>query len=228
MQKSAEEYLNGQLLLIDKPLDWTSFDVVNKIRWKLRRELGLSKIKVGHAGTLDPKATGLLLVCTGKMTKSIQELQGLNKTYTGVFKIGVETPSYDSETEEIHSKDFSFVTQELLEQTKEKFIGKIQQFPPLHSAIKKDGKKLYQLARSGKSAEVEPRWVEIFSFNFQKVEIPFIHFEIECSKGTYIRSIAHDFGKALGCGAYLYALRRTKIGNFSVENALQIQPELLL
>lgn len=217
----AEDFTNGKVIFIDKPLKWTSFQAVNKIKHILKKELNLPKrFKVGHAGTLDPLASGLLIICTGKKTKSISKYQGLLKEYTGTFTIGSTTPSYDLETEINKTFSTSHITKELLHTTCQQFIGKIKQKPPLFSAIKKDGKRLYELARKGKTTEIEAREIEIFSFELTKISLPFVDFKVICSKGTYIRSLAHDFGIALHSGAHLSALRRTKIGNFSVENAV--------
>ena len=216
---SVEEILEGKVFLIDKPLDWTSFDVVNKIRWNIRKAYNLKKIKVGHAGTLDPKATGLLIICTGKFTKRIDEIQAESKVYTGTIKLGVTTPTYDTESEEDQDYPTAHITEELIHQTTEKFIGEIEQFPPAHSAVKVDGKRLYELARAGKEVELKPRQIKIYDFKITKIEMPFVEFEVHCGKGTYIRSLAHDFGKALDSGGYLTELRRTKIGEFSVDDA---------
>lgn len=219
---TAEDYKNGQVLLIDKPLEWTSFQVVNKLRWHIRKRFDIKKIKVGHAGTLDPLATGLLIICTGKQTKNINEYQGQVKEYTGTFVVGATTPSYDLETEINETFPIEHITEELLHKTTEQFIGKIQQKPPIFSAIKKDGKRLYELARKGETTEIKAREVEINEFEITKIDLPNVEFRIVCSKGTYIRSIANDYGEALNSGAYLSVLRRTKIGNFSVDNALSV------
>lgn len=216
---TAEEIQEGKVFLIDKPLDWTSFDVVNKIRWNIRKAYNLKKIKVGHAGTLDPKATGLLIICTGKFTKRIDEIQAESKVYTGTIKLGVTTPTYDTESEENQRFPIEHITGELIQQATQKFIGEIDQLPPAHSAVKVDGKRLYELARAGKEVELKPRRISIYDFRITKIEIPFLEFEVHCGKGTYIRSLANDFGKSLKSGAYLTELRRTKIGEFSVENA---------
>lgn len=215
---NVEKIQEGHVFLIDKPLDWTSFDVVNKIRWNIRKAYNLKKIKVGHAGTLDPKATGLLLVCTGKWTKRIDELQAQEKTYTGTIKLGVTTPTYDLESEENEIFPTEHITEEIIHETTKQFIGEIEQFPPMHSAIKVDGKRLYELARDGQEIERKARKVNILDFKITKINLPFVDFEVDCSKGTYIRSLAYDFGKALNSGGYLTALRRTKIGEFDVIN----------
>lgn len=215
----AEEIQEGKVLLIDKPLDWTSFDVVNKVRWNIRKAYNLKKIKVGHAGTLDPKATGLLIVCTGKFTKRIDEIQAESKVYTGTIKLGVTTPTYDTESEEDQTFPLEHITEEMIHEATKEFIGEIDQYPPAHSAIKVDGKRLYELARAGKEVELKARRIQIYDFKITKIELPFVEFEVHCGKGTYIRSLANDFGKALNSGGYLTELRRTKIGDFSVENA---------
>lgn len=216
---TLEEIQNGTIFLIDKPLDWTSFDVVNKIRWNIRKSYNLKKIKVGHAGTLDPKATGLLIICTGKFTKRIDEIQTESKVYTGTIKLGATTPTYDTESEENETFPTGHITEELIRETVKRFTGEVEQLPPAHSAVKIDGKRLYQLARAGKEVELKPRQISIYEFRISKVEMPFVEFEVHCGKGTYIRSLAHDFGKALNSGGYLTELRRTKTGSFSVENA---------
>jgi len=220
---TEEDYKNGQVLLIDKPLEWTSFQAVNKIRWHIKQRFGIKKIKVGHAGTLDPLATGLLIICTGKQTKQIHIYQGQVKEYTGTFTIGATTPSYDLETEIDKKYPIAHISEELIKQSAIQFIGDIQQKPPIFSAIKKDGKRLYELARKGETTEIKARNVTIFEFEITKINLPEIEFRVACSKGTYIRSLAFDFGKALGSGAYLSSLRRTKIGDFSVEKAVSIE-----
>ncbi|ALM08747.1 pseudouridine synthase [Sediminicola sp. YIK13] len=217
---TKEDYLEGQILLIDKPLTWTSFQAVNALKWAIRRKFELKKIKIGHAGTLDPLATGLLLVCTGKFTKRIIELQGQVKEYTGTITLGATTPSYDLETEVDNTYPTEHITEELIHRTTEQFIGEIQQFPPVFSALKKDGKRLYEYAREGKEVEIQSRSVEIHNFEITKIEMPIITFLVVCSKGTYIRSLANDFGKALDSGGHLSSLRRTKIGDFNVDNAV--------
>ena len=214
-----EEFQQGQILLLDKPLEWTSFQLVNKVRWLIKRKFKIKKIKVGHAGTLDPLASGLLLLCTGKFTKRIEELQGQEKEYTGTFTLGATTPSYDLETE----VDQTFPTAHLSEKdiiaATQTFLGDIQQRPPVFSALKKDGKRLYEFARSGEEVEIAARNVNISGFEITRIDLPEIDFRVSCSKGTYIRSLAHDFGKALGSGAHLSALRRTRIGQYTIEDA---------
>lgn len=218
--KTAEDYLSGEVLLIDKPLSWTSFQVVNKLRWELRRAFKIKKIKVGHAGTLDPLATGLLVICTGKMTKQIDTFQGQIKEYTGTLVLGSSTPSFDLETEIDHTFPTEHITEELIHKTTSQFTGEIQQFPPVFSALKKDGKRLYEFARAGEDVDIPSRTVNISEFEITRIDGLNIEFRVVCSKGTYIRSLANDFGKALKSGAHLSALRRTKIGDFDVSNAL--------
>jgi tRNA pseudouridine55 synthase len=220
---TEEDYKNGQVLLIDKPLTWTSFQVVNKLRWEIKQRFNIKKIKVGHAGTLDPLATGLLIICTGKQTKQINTYQGQVKEYTGTFTIGGTTPSYDLETAVEETFPIAHISEELLQKTTEQFIGEIQQKPPIFSAIKKDGKRLYEFARKGETTEIKERTVTVSKFEITKINLPEVAFRIICSKGTYIRSIAFDYGKALNSGAHLSALRRTKIGNFYVDDALSME-----
>ena len=220
--KTAQDYLDGQLLLIDKPLEWTSFQVVNKLRWHIRQAFNLKKIKVGHAGTLDPLATGLLIICTGKMTKQIDTFQGQIKSYTGTFVLGSTTPSYDLETEIDQEFPTAHITPELIHKTTQQFVGEIDQFPPVFSALKKEGKRLYEFARAGETVKIDSRKITIEEFQITNIEGLKVDFSVRCSKGTYIRSLAFDFGKALNSGAHLSALRRTQIGNFSVEKAISI------
>ena len=217
-----ETLRKGKVLLIDKPLNWTSFDIVNKIRYAILKKYNLKKFKVGHAGTLDPLATGLLIVCVGKATKTIHQFQNLDKEYTGKFHVGATTPSYDMETQVDQTFDTEHITEEQILKTAEEFTGKIMQVPPVFSAIKKNGKKLYEHARKGQEVEIEPREVEIKEFEILSVNLPEVSFRVKVSKGTYIRSLAYDFGKALGAGAYLSELRRTKTGDFSVKDAITI------
>ena len=206
----------------NKPLEWTSFQVVNKLRWHIRKTFDIKKIKVGHAGTLDPLATGLLIICTGKKTKQINEYQGQVKEYTGSITLGATTPSYDLETEVDASFSTAHITDALIHSTTEQFIGKIQQKPPMFSAIKKEGQRLYELARKGETTEIKSREIEIKLFEITNIDLPIVEFRVICSKGTYIRSLAYDFGLALHSGAHLSSLRRTKIGEFSVENARSV------
>lgn len=219
---TKESFLEGKVLLIDKPLNWTSFQAVNKIRWHIKQRFKIKKIKVGHAGTLDPLATGLLIICCGKETKNINTYQGQIKEYTGTFTIGATTPSYDLETEVDKTYPIDHISETLVKETTQQFIGTIQQKPPIFSAIKKDGKRLYELARKGETTEIKPREVTISEFEITNINFPKVDFRVVCSKGTYIRSLAYDFGLALNSGAHLSALRRTKIGNFSVDNSLTI------
>ena len=218
--ESGEQFKNGQVILIDKPIEWTSFQVVNKLRWEIRHHFNIKKIKVGHAGTLDPLATGLLVICTGKMTKNINTFQGQEKEYTGIIKLGSTTPSFDLETEINQTFPTDHINLEMIYNTANTFVGDIQQLPPVFSALKKDGKRLYEFARSGETVEVKPRTVNVSEFEITEINNLNVSFRIRCSKGTYIRSIANDFGKALDSGGHLIALRRTRIGNFSVDNAL--------
>lgn len=218
---SKEEILNGQILLIDKPLTWSSFQAVNKLKYVLKNRLDLpKKFKIGHAGTLDPLATGLLIVCTGKFTKRIPELMGQAKEYTGTFYLGATTPSYDLETKIDAVFPTEHITESLIYETVKQFIGEIDQKPPVFSAIKKDGKRLYEHARAGEEVEIEARKTTIYEFEITRIALPEIDFRVSCSKGTYIRSLAHDFGLALQSGAHLTALRRTKIGDYNVDNAV--------
>lgn len=214
LKKTFEE---GQVLLIDKPLHWTSFDIVRKIRNAIKIK------KVGHAGTLDPLATGLLIVCTGKFTKRINEYMAQEKEYTGSFTLGAITPTYDRESTPYDSKDYSQLTAEMIQEATISFVGEIQQVPPIYSAIKKAGVAAYDLARRGEEVELKARTITIHEFEITAVEMPLVYFRVVCSTGTYIRSLAHDFGARLGCGAYLSELRRTRIGAHSVENALAIE-----
>lgn len=216
-------YLLGKVLLIDKPLGWTSFQVVNKLRWLLRQHYGLKKIKVGHAGTLDPLASGLLIICTGKETKNIATYQAQHKEYTGTITIGATTPSYDLETEINERFPISGISEKQLHDTAQEFVGDIDQYPPIYSAIKKDGKRLYELARAGETTDIKARKISIHRFELTNIQLPNINFITGCSKGTYIRSLAYDYGRALDNGAHLSALRRTKIGDYRVENAITIQ-----
>lgn len=217
-------YQQGKILLIDKPLTWSSFQAVNKIKYALKRKYNLPKsFKIGHAGTLDPLATGLLIICTGKFTKRIPELQGMVKEYTGTFHVGATTPSYDLETEIDQTFPTEHITEELIKETTKQFIGEIDQKPPVFSAIKKDGKRMYEHARKGEEVEITARKVTIHEFEITRIALPEVDFRVVCSKGTYIRSLAYDFGLALESGAHLSALRRTKIGAFSVENAVKVE-----
>ena len=221
--KTAEDFLNGQILLIDKPLHWTSFQAVNKMKYALINKVGLpKKFKIGHAGTLDPLASGLLLVCTGKFTKRITELQGQAKEYTGTFYIGATTPSYDLETEIDKTFETSHIDNDLIYETVKQFLGEIDQKPPIFSAIKKEGVRLYEHARAGEIVEIATRKTTIHEFEITRIALPEIDFRVVCSKGTYIRSLAYDFGKAMDSGSHLTALRRTKIGNYDVNDAMDV------
>ncbi len=220
---TEQHYKDGQILLIDKPLQWTSFQVVNKLRWGIRKTYGIKKIKVGHAGTLDPLASGLLVICTGKFTKRIQEFQGQVKEYTGTFALGGTTPSYDLETEIDQTYPTDHLTEKAIKEATSSFIGEIDQYPPVFSALKKDGKRLYEYAREGSEVEVTARKITIDTFEITRIALPEVDFRVVCGKGTYIRSLAHDFGKKLNSGAHLTALRRTRIGSFSVEDAITVQ-----
>ena len=220
---TAEDFKNGQLLLINKPLNWTSFQVVNKLRWNIRQKFDLGKIKVGHAGTLDPLATGLLIICTGNFTKKIDEYQAQIKEYTGEITLGATTPSFDLETEVDETFPVNHITSELIHQTLQQFVGEIEQIPPMFSAIKMAGVRLYDLARQGKTREITPRKITIETFEITDISLPKVQFRIVCSKGTYIRSLAYDFGKALNSGGHLSQLRRTKIGEFSINDAVEIE-----
>lgn len=220
---TAEDYQSGQVLLIDKPLHWTSFQVVNKLRWEIRQAFKLKKIKVGHAGTLDPLATGLLVICTGKMTKEIDSFQAQIKEYTGTIVLGSTTPSFDLETEINETFPTNHITETLIKETTNQFIGEIQQYPPVFSAIKKDGKRLYEFARAGEEVDIKPRTVNISEFEITNINGLNVNFRVVCSKGTYIRSLANDFGKALQSGGHLSALRRTKIGEFHVDDSVSIE-----
>lgn len=219
----AYNFKKGALLLVDKPKDWTSFDVVNKIRFTLRKALGLRKIKVGHSGTLDPLATGLLLICTGKFTKKLQDLTGLDKEYTGTMTLGATTPSYDMETEIDEHFPTDHLNSERIKAAVSQFVGKQAQLPPIFSAIKVDGQPAYKKARAGKEVELKPREIFIHEFELPRIELPEVDFRLHCSKGTYVRSLAYDFGKAVDSGAYLSKLVRTKVGEHSLENAWKLE-----
>lgn len=217
MHYSPEEFNQGAVILIDKPLNWTSFDVVKKLKYALRVK------KIGHAGTLDPLATGLLILCSGKKTKEIEGYQAQEKEYTGTFTLGSTTPSYDLETSPENHQDISAITLEACNKATEAFTGEIEQTPPIFSAIKKGGKRAYEMARKGEKVELKARKITIHTFDIISFENGTVHFRVKCSKGTYIRSLAHDFGQMLGVGAHLSSLRRTKIGDFSVEDAYTLE-----
>ena len=218
----SQNFENGEIILIDKELNWTSFDVVNKLRSSIKKKFDLKKIKVGHAGTLDPLATGLLIICYGKMTKNIDGFSNLNKTYVGEMTIGSSTPSYDLETKPNIYYPTKHINDKIIFKTIEKFKGKIYQKPPIFSAIKKDGTRLYKLARKGIDINIEDREVFIQDFKIDHIQLPIIKFSVTCSKGTYIRSLVNDFGKELKSGAHLSKLRRTAIGDYNVNNACKI------
>ena len=218
---NAEEILAGKVLLIDKPLKWSSFQAVNKLKYILKRKYDLpKKFKIGHAGTLDPLASGLLIICTGKFTKSITDIQAQAKEYTGTIMVGATTPSYDLETEIDATFPTEHITEELILETTKQFLGEIDQKPPVFSAINKDGKRLYEHARAREEVEIQSRKTTIYEFEITRIQLPEVDFRVKCSKGTYIRSLAFDFGLALQSGGHLTALRRTKIGDYSVENAI--------
>ena len=221
--ETVEDFLDGQILLINKPLGWTSFDVVKKIKNLIRTKYSLKKIKVGHAGTLDPLAIGLLIVCTGKFTKLISKIQGQEKTYTGTITLGGTTPSYDLETEVDNNYETTHITEELIKESTTQFIGEIDQKPPIFSALKKGGERLYEKARRGETIEIESRKVTVREFTITSIENLEVNFEIKCSKGTYIRSIAHDFGAALNSGGYLSKLCRTSIGEYQLSVAIDVE-----
>ena len=220
---NAEDFKEGQLLLIDKPLEWTSFQVVNKVRWLIRKKHNIKKIKVGHAGTLDPLASGLLILCTGKLTKRIENLQGQIKEYTGTLELGATTPSYDLETTIDQTFPTDHLTETVIHSATQQFLGEIDQYPPVFSAIKKEGKRLYEFARAGEEVEIKSRKITIEQFEITAIRDLQVDFRVVCSKGTYIRSLAHDFGKALNTGAHLTSLRRTGIGHYRIEDAMDLE-----
>lgn len=216
------DFKEGVSILVDKPLNWTSFDVVNKLRYIIKKILGVKKIKVGHAGTLDPLATGLLIIAIGKDTKKINSFQDLPKTYTGQMSLGASTPSYDAEFEPDQHYPTEHITPDMMEKCRTQFIGEIDQFPPAFSALKVDGKRAYKMARKGEIPALKSRKIEIYDFKLNTENFPLLEFEVFCQKGTYIRSLAHDFGKAVESGAYLSKLRRTAIGDYHVDNAFKL------
>ena len=223
LPKTEEDFLDGKTLLINKPLGWTSFDVVKKIKNLIREKYNLKKIKVGHAGTLDPLATGLLIICTGKFTKILSEIQDQEKTYTGTITLGGTTPSYDLETEIDTNCETSHITEALIHQTTKQFIGEIDQKPPIFSALRRDGERLYKKARRGEKIVIESRKVRLSQFNIISIENLNVNFEIKCSKGTYVRSIANDFGVALNSGGHLSKLCRTSTGNYQLSKSIDIE-----
>lgn len=210
-------------MLVNKPLNWTSFDAVNKIRWNLKRYTKTKRFKVGHAGTLDPLATGLLLICTGKFTKKINQFMGLPKSYRATIKFGEETPSFDGETEVSQTHDIRHLSIADVEQAIKSFVGEIEQYPPVHSAVRQGGKRLYEYARAGKAITVDPRQVHISRLELIENKWPEIVVDVDCSKGTYIRSLAHDLGQSLGVGSYLTGLVRTKVGEFTLDQAVEVE-----
>ena len=219
---NINELTEGRLILINKPVGWSSFQVVNKVRHKLTKLHNIKKLKVGHAGTLDPLAQGLLMIATGKGTKKIYQFQNMSKVYTGVFTFGSSTPSYDLETMPNEEFSYKHLNQRLIVEKTKDFIGLIDQKPPIFSALKKNGKRLYEYARAGQTIKIESRKVEIKRFEINSINLPYVDFEVECAKGTYIRSLANDFGSALKSGAHLSGLKRISIGNYKIENALEI------
>lgn len=221
--KKTYDFSKGEVLLFDKDLNWTSFDLVQRVRNSLCRKMGIKKLKVGHAGTLDPLATGLLILCTGKATKQIESFQQEEKEYLATLKLGATTPSFDRETEEDSSRDISHITKEQIEIALKKFTGEIEQIPPVFSAVKVKGKRAFDYARNGEALKLQPKKIVIHTIEMKKVDLPFIQLRVVCGKGTYIRALARDLGEALKCGAYLTELRRTRIGKFNVEDAFSIQ-----
>ena len=220
--KKTFQFLEGEVILINKPLHWTSFQLVNKLRWLIKRKLGIKKIKVGHAGTLDPLATGLMIICTGKKTKEIAQYQAAEKEYIATLKLGAITPSYDGETEENYFYPTKHISKELITKTCASLLGEIEQTPPIFSAIKVKGKKLYESARKGNNVEIKPRIIRINELEIINMDLPYIKLRVSCSKGTYIRSLANDLGKAMNTGAWLCELQRTKIGSNTIKNAIEI------
>ena len=223
MNYNKNSCIEGKMLLINKPIGWTSFQIVNKVRWLIKSQYDLKKIKVGHAGTLDPLAEGLLILCTGKWTKKIDEFQSQDKVYSGVFRLGATTPSFDLETEINSRQSIEHIDKNILLKSTNKFIGDQFQIPPIYSAIKQNGKKLYEYARKGETIELKKRKINISEFKITKIELPKVHFKVKCGKGTYIRSLANDYGLELKSGAYLYKLKRERIGNFNLKDAISIE-----
>lgn len=223
MNYNKNSFIEGKMLLINKPIGWTSFQIVNKVRWLIKSQYDLKKIKVGHAGTLDPLAEGLLILCTGKWTKKIDEFQGQDKVYSGIFHLGATTPSFDLETEINSRQSIEHIDKNILLKSTNKFIGDQFQIPPIYSAIKQNGKKLYEYARNGETIELKKRKINISEFKITKIELPKVHFKVKCGKGTYIRSLANDYGLELKSGAYLYKLKRERIGNFNLKDAISIE-----
>lgn len=220
--KKTYDFLGGEVLLFDKDLNWTSFDLVQRVRNALCRKMGIKKMKVGHAGTLDPLATGLMILCTGKATKQIESFQLEEKEYVATIKLGATTPSFDMETEEDSTADISHVTSELIKKSLKSFVGEINQIPPVFSAVKVQGKRAFEYARNGEELKLQPKKIVIHKINIESIELPYIKIRVVCSKGTYIRALARDIGKEMTCGAYLTDLRRTRIGNFNVDSAFSV------
>tara|TARA_B110000977_G_scaffold180734_1_gene240689 strand:- start:387 stop:1079 length:693 start_codon:yes stop_codon:yes gene_type:complete len=221
--KKEFQFREGEVLLFNKPIHWTSFQLVNKVRWLIKRDLEVKKIKVGHAGTLDPLANGLMILCTGKMTKEIDQYQAAEKEYVATLKLGATTPSYDGETAENYFFATQHIQEDLIQDIIPQFMGEIQQYPPIFSAIKVGGKKLYEIARKGKEVEIKPRSITIKELEILNIDLPYVKLRIVCSKGTYIRSLAYDIGKALNSGAWLCKLQRTRIGKYELKTAIDIQ-----
>ncbi len=220
--KNNYDFIGGEVLLFDKDLGWTSFDLVQRVRNTLCRKMEIKKMKVGHAGTLDPLATGLMILCTGKATKQIESFQMKEKEYVATLKLGATTPSFDMETEEDSKHDYSLVTKEIFINALKKFEGEINQIPPLFSAVKVKGKRAFEFARNGEKLKLQPKKIVIKEITIEKFDLPLVEIKVTCSKGTYIRSLARDIGEELKCGAYLTGLRRTRIGDFKVENAMTV------
>jgi len=220
--KKDYEFSEGEVLLFNKQLHWTSFQLVNKVRWLIKRKLKVKKIKVGHAGTLDPLATGMMILCTGKKTKEIDLYQAAEKEYVATIKLGSTTPSYDGETAENYFFATKHINEELIKKAFLNFLGAIEQYPPIFSAIKVGGKKLYESARKGEEVELKPRSISIQEIELLSINMPYVEFRVSCSKGTYIRSLAFDIGKALNSGAWLCKLQRTKIGEYDLKNAIEL------
>ncbi|WP_167617796.1 tRNA pseudouridine(55) synthase TruB [Maribellus sediminis] len=220
--KKKYDFPAGEILVFHKDLNWTSFDVVNKVRYELCRMMGVKKLKVGHAGTLDPLATGVIVLCTGKATKRIESIQATEKEYVATLKVGATTPSFDLETKEDTTQDYSHVTKELLQDVLSGFIGEIEQVPPVFSAVKVKGKRAFDYARSGEEVKLQAKKIVIHEVEIENFDLPFIKLRVTCGKGTYIRALARDIGEALNCGAYLTGLERTRVGEFDLDNAFKV------
>lgn len=221
--KNKYDFPTGEILLFDKGLNWTSFDVVNKVRYELCQKLGIKKLKVGHAGTLDPLATGVIVLCTGKATKKIESIQATEKEYVATLKIGATTPSFDLETEEDSTRDYAHVTKALVNKVLQDFTGEIEQVPPVFSAVKVKGKRAFDYARNGEEVKLRPKKIVIHKVEIEEFELPFIKLRVTCGKGTYIRALARDIGEALQCGAYLTALERTRVGEYKLSDAFKVE-----